>query len=181
MKTFQNKANHWKLSWCCRVMMNLVESHYLANSTIVMITLFAFTNYHWSIWGMVCFILFLWLSFPYWLWRRVIPFTCFPLRVHGGSDLSAEDTYFSVAPDPTFEYVGVNVALDLILCLRVWLWLHFKQCYIHYFIFTLLSLFIATQAFVWFMISKTGFIYAILLIPSVKWICGICKFADCHK
>jgi hypothetical protein len=44
------------------------------------------------------------LSFPYWLWRRVIPYTKFLLRAHGRCDRSAEDAYFSAAPYPTFAF-----------------------------------------------------------------------------
>jgi hypothetical protein len=39
-------------------------------------------------------------------WRRVIPYTLFRLKVHGGYNRSAEDAYSSVAPDPTFAFVG---------------------------------------------------------------------------
>jgi hypothetical protein len=37
--------------------------------------LFAIINYHWPICWMICFIQFVRLSFQYWLWRRVIPYT----------------------------------------------------------------------------------------------------------
>ena len=51
------------------------------------------------------FIPFVRLSFSYWIWRRVIPFTLFRLRAHGGCDWSAEDAYSSMAPDPAFAFV----------------------------------------------------------------------------
>jgi hypothetical protein len=56
-------------------------------------TLFRITNYHWSICWMICFIQFVRLSFPYWIWRRLFPYTYFRLRAHGGCDLSAEDAF----------------------------------------------------------------------------------------
>jgi hypothetical protein len=77
-----------------------------ANSSVVIMTLFAITNYHWSICWMICFIQFFRQSFPYWLWRRVIPYTWFRQSAHGGCDRSAEDAYPSVAHDPTFAYVA---------------------------------------------------------------------------
>jgi hypothetical protein len=43
-------------------------------STFVILTLFATSNYHWHICWMICFIQFVRLSFPYWLWQRVIPY-----------------------------------------------------------------------------------------------------------
>jgi hypothetical protein len=64
---------------------------------------------------MICFITFVRLSFPYWLWRRVIPFTWFRLRTCGGCDLSAEDAYSSMVPNPTITLSGVCVALRLTL------------------------------------------------------------------
>jgi hypothetical protein len=42
---------------------------------VTIMTLFAITNHHWPICWMTCFILFVWLSFPYWLWQRVIPYS----------------------------------------------------------------------------------------------------------
>jgi hypothetical protein len=45
-----------------------------------------------------------WTAIQYWLWRRVIPYTWFRLRAHGGRDRSAEDAYPSWAPDPTFAF-----------------------------------------------------------------------------
>jgi hypothetical protein len=69
-------------------------------------TLFGITNYHWPICWIICFILFVRLSFSYLLWIRVIPYTWFRLRAHGGCDRSAEDAYSSQAPDPTFAFVG---------------------------------------------------------------------------
>jgi hypothetical protein len=65
-------------------------------------------HYHtliWPICWMICFILFVRLSFPYWRWRRVILYTYFRLRAHSGCDRSAEDAYSSVASDPTFAFV----------------------------------------------------------------------------
>jgi hypothetical protein len=75
------------------------------NSTVVTMTLFAITNYPWPICWMICSIQFVRLSFPYWLWRRVI-LSYFRLRAHGRCDRSAEDAYSSAAPDPTFAFVG---------------------------------------------------------------------------
>jgi hypothetical protein len=75
MRTFQNEANYLQKGWWCKVMMNLVWSHHFANSMVAIMTLFAITNYHWPICWMICFILFVRLSFPYWLWRRVSPYT----------------------------------------------------------------------------------------------------------
>jgi hypothetical protein len=46
-----------------------------ANSTVAIMTLFAITNHHWSIFWMICFIQYVWLWFSYWRWRRVIPYT----------------------------------------------------------------------------------------------------------
>jgi hypothetical protein len=54
---------------------------------------------------MICFILFVRLSFPKWIWLRVIQYTQFRLRVHGGCDRSAEDAYSTAALDPTFAFV----------------------------------------------------------------------------
>jgi hypothetical protein len=68
-------------------------------------TLFAITDYHWPIYWIICIILFVRLSFPYWLWRRVFPYTWFRLRAHGGCDRSAEDAYSSAAPAPIFAFV----------------------------------------------------------------------------
>jgi hypothetical protein len=96
-------------------MTNLVWSHHFANFTVAIMTLFAITNYHWAIFWMVCFVPFVGLSFPYWLWRRVIPYTWFRLRAHGGCDRSAEDAYSSMAPDPTFALLRVHVAQHSIL------------------------------------------------------------------
>jgi transposase len=58
---------------CCKVIMNLDDD--FANFTIGIMTLFAITNCHWPICWMICFIQLVRLSFPYWLWRRVIPYT----------------------------------------------------------------------------------------------------------
>jgi hypothetical protein len=70
MRTFQNEANYLQKSWCCRVIMNFVSSHHFANSTVVIMTLFAIKNYHWHICWMTWFIKFVRLSFPYWFWLR---------------------------------------------------------------------------------------------------------------
>jgi hypothetical protein len=86
--------------------MNLVCSHHFANSTVAIITLFVIPKYHWPICLMICFILFVRLSFSYWLWRRVIPYTLFWLSAHGRCDRSTEDAYYSAAPDSTFTFVG---------------------------------------------------------------------------
>jgi hypothetical protein len=59
-------------------------------------------NYHWPICWVICFI----LSFPYWFWRRVVPYTSFRLRAHGRCDRSSRDAYFSVTPDSTRAFVG---------------------------------------------------------------------------
>jgi hypothetical protein len=75
MRTFQNEAYYWQKSWCCRVIMNFVKKYCFTNSTVAIITLFAITIYHWLICWMICFILFVTLLFPYWLWQRVIPYT----------------------------------------------------------------------------------------------------------
>jgi hypothetical protein len=55
--------------------------------------LFAITKYHWPICWTIWFIPFVRLTFPYWFWERVIPYTYFRLWVHGGCDRSAEDVY----------------------------------------------------------------------------------------
>jgi hypothetical protein len=75
MRTFQSGTNYRQKSWFCRVIMNLVWGHHFANSTVAIMTLFTITNYHWPICWMICFIPFVRLSFPYWLWRRLIPYT----------------------------------------------------------------------------------------------------------
>ena len=58
--------------------------------------LFAITNYHYVICWLICFIPFVRLSFSYLVWQRVIPFTLFRLRAHGGCDRSAEEAYSSL-------------------------------------------------------------------------------------
>jgi hypothetical protein len=70
---------------------------------------------------MICFIFFVRLLFSHWLWQRyssipnfdvtnTIPILMHQMRistkVHGGRDRSAEDVYSSMAPDPTFAFVG---------------------------------------------------------------------------
>jgi hypothetical protein len=90
----------------CKVIMNLIYSHHFANSTVILMTLFAITSYHWPKYWMICFIECVRLSFPYWLWRRVIQYTLFRLRAHSVCDRSTEDAYYSAAPDPIFAFVG---------------------------------------------------------------------------
>jgi hypothetical protein len=84
-------------------------------------TLFAITNYYWAIFWKICFIQFIRLSFPYWLWWRVIPYAWFRLRAHGECDWSAEDAYSSTAPDPTFALVGSLCcpALNFVFAFRI--------------------------------------------------------------
>ena len=65
MKTFPNEADYLQISWCCKVIMILVWNHHFANSTVVIMTLFAITNYHWPICLVICFIQFVRLSYPY--------------------------------------------------------------------------------------------------------------------
>jgi hypothetical protein len=69
---------------------------------VAVMTLFEITNHYWPICGLICFILFVRLSFPYRLWQRVIPYTSFRLRAHAGCDRSVGDAYSSMAPDLTF-------------------------------------------------------------------------------
>jgi hypothetical protein len=101
MRTFLNEADNLQISWCCKVIMNLAWNHNFANSTVAIMTLLAITNYHWPICWMIGLIQFFILSFPFWLWRRVIPYAYFWLRAHGWCDRSTEDAYSSQAPDPT--------------------------------------------------------------------------------
>jgi hypothetical protein len=68
-------------------------------------TLFVITNYQKLICWMICFIFFVRLAFPYWLWRRVILSALFLLRAHGGFDRSTEDAYICVTPYTTFAFV----------------------------------------------------------------------------
>jgi hypothetical protein len=65
IRPLQCEVNYWqKLSnWRCKV------------SMVSIMTLFAITNYHWPICWIICFVPFVQLSFPYWLWRRVITYT----------------------------------------------------------------------------------------------------------
>jgi hypothetical protein len=79
--------------------------HVYWDVTIVIMTLFAITNYHWSVCWMICFTPFVRLLFSYWLWGRIIPYTQFRLRTHGGCDRSTEDAYSFMAPNPTFVFV----------------------------------------------------------------------------
>jgi hypothetical protein len=98
----------------------LKENHHFANSTLAIMALFAITNHHWPIYWMICFIQFVRLSFPYWIWRRVILYTQFRLRAHGGCDRSAEDAHSSLAPDPTFAFVGVPYCPTLDFVIVFW-------------------------------------------------------------
>jgi hypothetical protein len=75
IRNFQNEARYLQESWCCKVIMNLVYSNHFANSMVAIMTLFANTNFHWPIYWVICVIQFVRLSFPYLLWRRVIPYT----------------------------------------------------------------------------------------------------------
>jgi hypothetical protein len=90
-------------------------------------TLFAITNchWHWPICWLICFILFLRRSFPYWLWRRVIPYTWFRLRAHSGYNWSAEDAYSSMATDPTLAFVGGSYYPALDFVCTVWIMITF--------------------------------------------------------
>jgi hypothetical protein len=131
-----------------------LKSHHCVNSTVAITTLDCLglqINYHWPWWPicwMICSILFVRLSFPYWLWRRLITYTKFQLRAYGGCDRSAEDAYssaayivlnptlnknylilFYLAPDPTFALVGGPCCLiHSILYLPFGLCLRFTQC-----------------------------------------------------
>jgi hypothetical protein len=87
---------------------------------------------------MICFMQFVRVSIPYWLWRQVIPFTYFQLRAHGGCDQSAVDAYSFAASDPTSGFsrglcktdfhcglfhlsdLGTALTVDFSLCLT-WL------------------------------------------------------------
>jgi hypothetical protein len=71
---FSKRGKLLTKSWWCKVIMNLVWSHNFAYSTVAIRTLFAIIKYHWPCW-IICFFLFVRLSFLYWLWRRVIPYT----------------------------------------------------------------------------------------------------------
>jgi hypothetical protein len=116
VRTFQSKAHCWQKSWCRRVVVNLVYSHSFANSTVVIMTLFAITNYHWPICWIICFILFVRLSFPHWLWRRVIQYTKFWLSVRGVCDRSAEVGWI-----PTFAFVGGSVLPYTRFVIALWI------------------------------------------------------------
>jgi hypothetical protein len=74
-----SKAGWWQVSLCCRVIMNFIWGHHFANSTVAIMILLAITSYDWTIYWMNCSMLFVELSFPYWLWRRVIPYGWFRL------------------------------------------------------------------------------------------------------
>jgi hypothetical protein len=74
---------------------------------------------------MISFILFVKLSFPYWLWQQVILYIYFQLRAHGECDYSAEDTYSSVAPDPTFAFVEGPCCPSLDFVISFWIMITF--------------------------------------------------------
>jgi hypothetical protein len=94
--------NYWILLEKFSFTANLVWDHHFANVVVAMVTLFAISNYHWAVSWMICFILFVRLSIPYWLCRQLVPCVYYRLRAHGGCDLSAGDVYSSLAPDATF-------------------------------------------------------------------------------
>jgi hypothetical protein len=87
MRIFQNETNYWQISWYCSVIMNLVSSNHFTNSTVAL---------------MICLSVFVRLSYPYWLWRRIIPYTWFLLRDHSGCNRPAKDAYSFAAHDPIF-------------------------------------------------------------------------------
>jgi hypothetical protein len=74
---------------------------------------------------MTCFIRFVRLSFPHWLWRQVVPYTLFRLRAHGGCDRSAEDAFSSATPDPTFAFVGGPCCPTLDFVIAFWIMITF--------------------------------------------------------
>jgi hypothetical protein len=92
----------------------------------ILITLFAITNYHIPLWWMICFIQFLRLSFPYWLWQWVILYSQFRLRAYGGCDRWAEDAYSSEVPDPTLSIVGglCCPTLDFVIAFLIMITFH---------------------------------------------------------
>jgi ABC-type multidrug transport system fused ATPase/permease subunit len=71
----------------------------------------------WLICWMICFTMFILsvkMLFPYWLWQCVVSILALTMdntvyqistKAHGGCDWSAEDAYFSMAPDHTFAFV----------------------------------------------------------------------------
>jgi hypothetical protein len=69
--------------------------------------------------------------------RRVISYTWFRLRAHGGFDRSADDAYSSAAPVPTLAFVdGLYCpALDFVFVFG--LWLRFTHCELQYFVETI--------------------------------------------
>jgi hypothetical protein len=72
---FRGEADGLQVSWCCGIVVGLVWGRHFANSMVAVVTLFAIASYHWPMCWMVCFVRFVRLSFPCWLWRRVIPYT----------------------------------------------------------------------------------------------------------
>jgi hypothetical protein len=82
------------------------QNYDFANSKVVIMTFFTIMNYHWPICWMICFIQSVRLSYPYWLWWRVIPYTKLRLRVQNGCDRSTGDAYSFVTPDPASTFVG---------------------------------------------------------------------------
>ena len=66
------------------------------------------------------------MKLPVWaMILRVIPFTLFRLRAHGGCDRTADNAYSSMAPDPTFALSEVRVALHSILYMFFWIMITF--------------------------------------------------------
>jgi hypothetical protein len=69
---------------------------------------------------MICFTFFVKMSFPYWLWRQVIPYTWFQPRVYGGCDRSTEVAYSSAALEVTFLFEGLCFcAFDFVVAFRI--------------------------------------------------------------
>jgi hypothetical protein len=115
-----------------------------ANSTVD-VTLFAIINHHWLVRWMICFIAFVRLSFPHWLWRRVILYTQFRLRAHGGCDRSAEDAYSSTTSDPTFAFVGGPCSPTLDFVFAFWSMITFDRLLTSLFYIVIVLPRIATQ------------------------------------
>jgi hypothetical protein len=107
----------------------------LKSSFRKIMTLFANTIYHWPVCWTICFIPFLRMSFPYWLWWRVIPYTYFWLRAYGGCEhmtvcslLLGTRSYLHISGGPCCP------SLDFVL--RFGLLLRFTHCYLRCFIST---------------------------------------------
>jgi hypothetical protein len=98
-----HEVYYCQISWCCRDIMNF------ANSTVVIMTLFAIINYHWPICWMVCFILFV----------SILALTTgnhvylVSTKAREGCNRSAEETYSFATPDPTFAFFG-DPTLDFV-------------------------------------------------------------------